>query len=85
MAERILVVDDEPDLLELVRVNLRQAGYEAETEAAGRAALERLSSWAPDMVILDLRVGDRCSPARLTSLADFESKRRPRCPPRSTR
>jgi len=30
MAQRILVIDDEPDLLELVRANLRQAGFEVE-------------------------------------------------------
>jgi phosphate regulon transcriptional regulator PhoB len=58
MAERILVVDDEPDLLELVRVNLDQAGYAVETAASGRVALERLRRAPPDLVVLDLMLPD---------------------------
>jgi two-component system, OmpR family, phosphate regulon response regulator PhoB len=54
MADRILVVDDEPDLLELVRINLRQAGYEVETAETGREALELLRRSPPDLVVLDL-------------------------------
>jgi hypothetical protein len=40
MSERILVVDDEPDLLELVRLNLSQAGFEVD-RACGRSRLRR--------------------------------------------
>jgi two-component system phosphate regulon response regulator PhoB len=58
MAERILVVDDEPDLLELVRVNLRQAGYEVETAENARVALELMKRSAPDLVVLDLMLPD---------------------------
>src|SRR5512145_2347608 len=58
MAERILVIDDEPDLLELVRINLRQAGYEVETAETGRDALELLRRSAPDLVVLDLMLPD---------------------------
>ncbi|MGH0033007.1 MAG: response regulator [Myxococcota bacterium] len=58
MAERILVVDDEPDLLELVRVNLRQAGYEVETAETGREALASLRRGAPELMVLDLMLPD---------------------------
>jgi two-component system phosphate regulon response regulator PhoB len=58
MAERILVVDDEPDLLELVRVNLRGAGYDVETAETGRDALELLRRSPPDLVVLDLMLPD---------------------------
>jgi two-component system phosphate regulon response regulator PhoB len=58
MAERILVIDDEPDLLELVRINLKQAGYEVETAETGRDALELLRRSAPDLVVLDLMLPD---------------------------
>jgi len=58
MAERILVVDDEPDLLELVRVNLRQASYEVETAETGREALECLRRRPPDLLVLDLMLPD---------------------------
>ena len=58
MAQRILVIDDEPDLLELVRVNLEQNGYQVETAASGRAALETLQHVPPDLIILDLMLPD---------------------------
>jgi len=58
MGERILVVDDEPDLLELVRVNLTQAGFDVETAETGRQALDRLRRAAPDLLILDLMLPD---------------------------
>jgi DNA-binding response OmpR family regulator len=38
MGARILVVDDEPDLLELVRLTLDQAGHQVETAASGRSS-----------------------------------------------
>ena len=58
MAERILVVDDEPDLLELVRVNLAQEGYRVETATSGRVALAELRRSRPDLAILDLMLPD---------------------------
>lgn len=58
MTERVLVVDDEPDLRELVRVNLAQAGFEVELAEAGREALERLRPTPPDLMVLDLMLPD---------------------------
>jgi two-component system phosphate regulon response regulator PhoB len=58
MKQRILVVDDEPDLLELVRVNLAQAGFEVETASKGREALECVRCSAPDLIVLDLMLPD---------------------------
>lgn len=58
MTERVLVVDDEPDLLELVRVNLSQAGIEVDTAEAGRDALEKLRRSPPDLMVLDLMLPD---------------------------
>lgn len=58
MSERILVVDDEPDLLELVRVNLAQEGYRVETATSGRVALAELRRTRPDLAILDLMLPD---------------------------
>jgi len=58
MSTRILVVDDEPDLLELVRFNLTQAGFAVDTAAAGREALEKIRRTPPDLVVLDLMLPD---------------------------
>ncbi len=53
-SERILVVDDEQDILELIGYNLRKAGYTVESVATGEAALEAARRRIPDAVVLDL-------------------------------
>ncbi len=58
MSERVLIVDDEPDLLELVRVNLAQAGYEVEMCASGQEGLDRVRQAPPDLLVLDLMLPD---------------------------
>ncbi|MBW1884743.1 MAG: response regulator transcription factor [Deltaproteobacteria bacterium] len=58
MTKQILVVDDEADLLELVRVNLVQAGYSVDLASNGSEALDRLRRSKPDLVILDLMLPD---------------------------
>jgi len=59
MGERILVVDDEPDILELVRFNLTQAGLQVETASTAEQALAALRRSPPDLVVLDLMLPDR--------------------------
>ena len=54
----MLVVDDEPDLLELVRVNLCQAGFEVDVAEAGQQALDQLRQTPPDLLVLDLMLPD---------------------------
>ena len=58
MRQTILVVDDEPDILELIRLNLSQAGYRIETAMTGSEALGLLERSAPDLVVLDLGLKD---------------------------
>ncbi|MDZ4821494.1 MAG: response regulator [Planctomycetota bacterium] len=52
--ERILVIDDEEDLLELVNYNLTREGFRVECVATGEAALAAARRSIPDLVILDL-------------------------------
>ncbi|MGE5591931.1 MAG: response regulator [Bacillota bacterium] len=54
LADRVLVVDDEPALVELVAFNLRKAGFDVNTAADGAAALEAVRAWDPQLVVLDL-------------------------------
>jgi len=54
VVRRILVVEDNLDLAELVRMHLRDAGYAVEPCSDGRSALQRLQAAPFDMVILDL-------------------------------
>jgi len=58
MGSTILVVDDEPDLLELVRFNLDRAGYQVDVAETGSEALERLERSVPDLLVLDLMLPD---------------------------
>ncbi len=54
MAEKILLVDDEPTLLETLAFNLRSSGYDVVTAADGVTALDVARAEAPQLVILDL-------------------------------
>jgi two-component system phosphate regulon response regulator PhoB len=58
MSHRILIVDDEPDLLELTRVNLSGAGLVVDTAESGTEAFEKLRRSPPDLLILDLLLPD---------------------------
>ena len=51
---RILVVDDEPDILELVRYNLSKAQYDAVGVESGEEALVQVRTTPPDLIVLDL-------------------------------
>ena len=51
---RILLVDDEPDLVQLVSLRLVTAGYEVAVAYDGQQALDRVKESKPDLIILDL-------------------------------
>src|SRR3954454_25210660 len=52
--EKILVVDDEPEAVELVEFNLKQAGFSVVTAADGAQALNKARTTPPDLIVLDL-------------------------------
>ena len=51
---RILVVDDEPEAIELVEFNLKQAGFDVVTATDGAEALKKARSNQPNLIVLDL-------------------------------
>ena len=55
---RVLVVDDEPQILRALRINLRARRYEVTTAANGTQALDEAAAHPPDLVILDLGLPD---------------------------
>jgi len=55
---RVLVIDDEPQILRALRINLRVRQYEVDTAATAAEALAVASAHPPDMVILDLGLPD---------------------------
>lgn len=55
---RIYVVDDEPDMVELLATVLKGEGHEVETYTDGRAALARVLEEPPELLLLDLMMPD---------------------------
>ncbi|WP_214321880.1 response regulator [Nonomuraea sediminis] len=55
---RVLIVDDEPQILRALRINLTARHYEVDTAADGGAALRQAADNPPDLVILDLGLPD---------------------------
>ncbi|MEZ0066987.1 two-component system OmpR family response regulator [Streptacidiphilus sp. MAP12-20] len=55
---RILVVDDEPDLVEVLCGALRYEGWEAQGAASGQEAVRLAARWRPDAVVLDMMLPD---------------------------
>ncbi|MEV7354150.1 response regulator transcription factor [Kitasatospora sp. NPDC091276] len=55
---RVLVVDDEPDLVEVVCGAVRYEGWQARGETTGLAAVRAAAHWRPDAVVLDMMLPD---------------------------
>ena len=56
MKPRILVVDDEPEAVELIEFNLKQSGYTVSTAAEGAEALKKARAQVPDLIVLDTSI-----------------------------
>jgi len=54
MSERILIIDDDPDIVQFVRVNLELDGYAVESASGGVEGIERAIADPPDLVLLDI-------------------------------
>ncbi len=54
--KRVLVVEDDPALIELLRFLLEREGLDVEIAHDGLEALDRMEAWTPDLVLLDLRL-----------------------------
>jgi CheY-like chemotaxis protein len=56
MSKKILIVDDEPDILKIVIFRLKTKGYQTISATSGENALQLLAGDRPDLIILDLRL-----------------------------
>ncbi|TVR63471.1 MAG: response regulator [Candidatus Competibacteraceae bacterium] len=54
MANKILVVDDEPNIVLSLEFLMKQAGFQVRTAADGEAALAAIAAEAPDLILLDV-------------------------------
>ncbi|HAO50690.1 MAG TPA: DNA-binding response regulator, partial [Runella sp.] len=76
IAHKVLVVDDDPDIVELLEYNLEKEGYEVATAANGRMAIETARSFIPELVVLDIMMPqmDGIETARqLREIPDFRN------------
>ncbi|MBT4709301.1 MAG: response regulator, partial [Flavobacteriaceae bacterium] len=51
---KILVVDDDPDIVEILRYNLSLAGYEVKSAANGKEAIKKAKLFIPQIILLDI-------------------------------
>ena len=56
--KKVLVVDDEPDTLELVKLVLESGGFKTTLATSGKEALSRIEESKPDLVLLDIMMPD---------------------------
>jgi DNA-binding response OmpR family regulator len=59
MGKRVLLIEDEPNIIEAIRFVLSRAGYVVDTHSDGSSALAAIREKAPDMVILDVMLPNR--------------------------
>ncbi|OGP13045.1 MAG: DNA-binding response regulator [Deltaproteobacteria bacterium GWA2_54_12] len=70
---RVLVVDDEPDILNLLEYNLKRSGFQVLLAKDGPEAIEAVKAHRPDLVLLDIMLPDMEGTEVLRSLKSFES------------
>jgi len=58
MNAKVLVVDDERDMLELLDIHFRAQGYEVRTAVTGMQALNEARRFLPDLIVLDVMLGE---------------------------
>lgn len=54
MPHKILIVDDEPNIVISLEFLMQQSGYEVETARDGEEALQKIAAFQPDLVLLDI-------------------------------
>ena len=58
MTSKILIVDDEPKILEVLRLYLEREGFGVASALNGKKAIEQVATYKPDLIILDLNLPD---------------------------
>lgn len=75
MAKKILLIDDEPYLVELMAVRLKSKGFESVTAVSGREGLEKAKREKPDLILLDILMPDMDGYQVLRCLREEEGTR----------
>ena len=72
MAETILVVDDDLDILELLKMNLEPEGYNVRTASDGDSAVQSARIDPPDLILLDVMMPHKNGFQVIEELKDIE-------------
>ncbi|HOJ16576.1 MAG: response regulator [Caldisericia bacterium] len=54
MSKKVLVIDDDKDVVEAMRIALEANNYEVEVASSGREGLEKVKTFKPDLILLDI-------------------------------
>ncbi|MEL6170126.1 MAG: response regulator [Pseudomonadota bacterium] len=76
MGGRVLIIEDEPNIIEAIRFILSRDGWTVDTHADGSTAIKRIEEKAPDLVILDVMLPNRSGfdiLAELRARPEFET------------
>ena len=73
---RVLLIEDEPSIIEAIRFILNRDGWHVATHASGRGAVEAVNTRAPDVVILDVMLPERSGYDILADLRATEATSR---------
>lgn len=72
--QRVMMVEDDPDIQTIARLSLESVGgFEVEVCSGGVEALQRVESFAPDLILLDVMMPDMDGPTVLTRLREREA------------
>lgn len=72
---KILLVDDEEDILEMIRYNLEKEGFEVETANNGKEAIEKAKKFNPNLVLLDVMMPEMDGIETCLAIKDIEGLR----------
>ncbi|MBL7711554.1 MAG: response regulator transcription factor [Chitinophagaceae bacterium] len=75
LPEKILIVDDEPDIIEFINYNLKSKGYLTDSAANGVEAIRKARTFQPDLILLDMMMPEKDGLQTLRELRvmpDFE-------------
>jgi DNA-binding response OmpR family regulator len=76
-SSRVLVVDDDAPICEVIELALVDDGWDIQTRTSGREALDLLLQWSADLIVLDLRMPDMDAEAFLTSYREKSGQQAP--------
>ena len=75
MGGRVLLIEDEPNIIEAIRFILSRDGWRVDTHADGSSAVEAVRSRSPDLIILDVMLPNRSGYDILNDLRSDEATR----------